>query len=249
LSKPLTHRVLEAISKNPGLSVKELSEILGVNVEKARGLLYKLKSSGLIEKAGRGYVLTERGTKFLEYLEKSKRTAITGEKETPVEEHLEARGEAISERVVGVSGAESAGKVLEGGLSEVSVDQLKSKLEELEKRVEVLERAVRDLERAVQAKQRKPENLALEEPIMFFNDAVNKYGQAYVEKLISEGRVKRIGMLIVDTVFYSEFRSKFPIRVQDADKLSHHERLLLDEMRREAMVVLFAGREYRLVET
>jgi Mn-dependent DtxR family transcriptional regulator len=247
LSKPLTLRVLEEISKNPGLSVKELSELLGVNVERTRGILYKLKSSGFVEKAGRGYVLTERGVKFLEFLEKSKRTAVR--EETLVGERLETSKEESLESATAMSRAESHGKVREAYSSEISIDQLRVKLEELEERVEKLERAVRDLEKAVQAGRRKPESVILEEPVMFFNDAVSKYGQAYVEKLISEGRVKRIGMIVVDAVFYSEFKSKFPIRVQDEDKLSHYEKILLDEMRREAMVVLFAGREYRLVET
>lgn len=250
--KPLTYRVLEALYKNPGLSAKELSELLGVSVEKTRGVLYRLKSSGFIEKAGRGYMLTERGVRFLEYLEKSRRPAqresaegVAGKTETTRTSEEVAREVAPSPLT-----PESRGGEVVTPAHANALEELRKRIEVLEKRLEDLERTVRDLERALQARQKRAESsVFLEEPVMFYSDAVGRYGQALVERLISEGRVKRVGVLLVDSEFYREFRAKFPIKIQDVDKLSHHERVLLDEMRREAMVVLFAGREYRLVES
>jgi len=57
----------------------------------------------------------------------------------------------------------------------------------------------------------------------------------------------RIGSLVVDSTFYHEFKSRFPLKVSDIDKLTTYEKLLLEEMRREALVILHAGKEYRLV--
>ncbi len=252
MSKPLTHRVLETLHKNPGLSVKEISELLGISVERARNLLYKLKSSGFVERAGKGYMLTERGARFLEYLEKSRKSASPERVETSSGQPVESLGRPAQVTLVETPVVESASRreLVEPRYTHLDVvEELKRKVESLEKRVESLERAVRNLEQAMQTRQRRAESIVLEEPVMFYNDAVNKYGQVYVERLISEGRVKKIGALVVDSEFYGEFKAKFPIKIQEADKLSHHEKILLDEMRREAMVVLFAGKEYRLLET
>jgi len=237
---------------NPGLSVKEISELLGISVERARALLYKLKSSGFVERAGKGYMLTERGVRFLEYLEKSRKSASPERLEVssrqPAEKLEETTQMALAETPVVES--ESKRELVELPRTHLDiVEELRRRVESLEKRIESLERSVRDLEQALQARRRRAESIVLEEPVMFYSDAVSKYGQVYVERLISEGRVKRIGALVVDSEFYREFKAKFPIKIQDADKLTHHEKILLDEMRREAMVVLFAGREYRLVET
>ncbi|MCC6024822.1 MAG: winged helix-turn-helix transcriptional regulator [Desulfurococcaceae archaeon] len=248
--KPLTYRVLEALYKNPGLSAKELSELLGVSVEKTRSVLYKLKSSGFVEKAGRGYMLTERGVRFLEYLEKSRRPSQRESAEGAAGETTRISEEAVREVAPSSLTPESRGGGVVTPAHVNALEELRKRIEVLEKRLEDLERTVRDLERALQARQKRAESsVFLEEPVMFYSDAVSRYGQALVERLISEGRVKRVGVLLVDSEFYREFRAKFPIKVQDVDKLSHHEKVLLDEMRREAMVVLFAGREYRLVES
>ena len=248
--KPLMYRVLEALYENPGLGAKELSELLGVSVEKTRGVLYKLKSRGFVEKAGRGYMLTERGVRFLEYLEKSKRPARCERAEGAAEETTRTREEAVREIAPDPLTLESRGGEVVTPVHANALEELRKRIEVLEKRLEDLERTVRDLERALQARQKRAESSGfLEEPVMFYSDAVSRYGQVPVERLISEGRVKRVGVLLVDSEFYREFRAKFPIKVQDVDKLSHHEKVLLDEMRREAMVVLFAGREYRLVES
>jgi len=70
LKKTLQHRVLETLRDNPGLSPKDLASILEVDINKIKVILYKLKTAGYIEKAGKGFLLTQRGMKFLEYLEK-----------------------------------------------------------------------------------------------------------------------------------------------------------------------------------
>ncbi|MEM4976428.1 MAG: Mn-dependent transcriptional regulator, partial [Desulfurococcaceae archaeon] len=69
-----------------------------------------------------------------------------------------------------------------------------------------------------------------------------------LDKIIAENKLVRVGSLVVDAQFFSEFNSKFPIKVSDLDKLTSHERVLLEEMRKEALVILHAGREYRLID-
>jgi len=246
VSKPLVHRVLEILRENPGLSVKELSTLLDISVERTRGLLYKLKSSGFIERAGKGYMLTERGLRLLEYLERSK--TLLHPEEKPVEETMRIHEEAPKPTLPETPTTGSTQVVAELVQFQNVIVDLKRRVEALEKRIEELEWALRNLEKAVQAKQKRSESLVLEEPVMFYSDVVNKYGQVYIEKMISENKVKKVGALVVDSEFYKEFKAKFPIKIQDVDKLSHHEKILLDEMRREAIVVLFAGKEYRLVE-
>jgi predicted transcriptional regulator len=232
--------VLEAIRDNPGITLKELIEVVGTSQNLARTILYRLKAEGYIERAGKGYVLTKRGESFLKFLETQK----SGEVEeveaktqptsaTPVQEpeqlKLQVREQTTSQDVL------------------EAISNLEARLRELERRVASLESTVRSLEHALATyTQKKRETLTIEPPVQPYSDAVSRYG-VHVDKLLSEGKLMRVGGLVVDASFYENFKSKFPIRVSDVERLDPHEKALLEEMRREALVVLHAGREYRLV--
>ncbi len=240
MKKTVKHRVLEVIRDNPGITLKELVEVIGTSQNLARAILYRLKAEGYIERAGKGYVLTKRGESFLKFLEAQKSDEVEKAEAktqptstTPVQEPEQPE--------VQVGEQTTSRDVLE------AISNLEARLRELERRVASLESTVRSLEHALATyTQRKRESLTIEPPVQPYSDAVSRYG-AHIDKLLSEGKLVRVGGLVVDASFYENFRSKFPIRVSDVERLDPHERALLEEMRREALVVLHAGREYRLV--
>jgi hypothetical protein len=65
-----THRVLSAIAANPGLKAGDLAELLGLEKERLKLDVRKLKELGLTESLQPGYRLSPRGHKLVEYLQR-----------------------------------------------------------------------------------------------------------------------------------------------------------------------------------
>jgi predicted transcriptional regulator len=263
LRASISQRILELLRENPGASLKEISAALEAPINRVRAVLYDLKSRGYVEKAGKGYIVTERGLEYLEYLERVRRggrpvqeevqeevgqatpsappfiekTAEKQEAEAPREAPMQAHREEKPET-----------GLLQTQLAELESSLLKiaNRLDEFEKRLTLLERTVRDIEKALEALRKRRIEALLEPPVMPYSEALSRLG-AQLERMIMEGRIVRIGSLVADPQFYHEFKSKFPIKLADLDKLSEYEKLLLEEMRKEALVVLHAGKEYRLL--
>jgi len=237
LKKTLRQKILEEVKSNPGLSLKELSRLLEVSQNTLKNIVYKLKSEGYIEKAGDGYVITPRGERFLDFLEK-RRTTSLGE---------EVGGEEPEERVAKEESIPSTRTRSIARSEQELLNNIVNKLRELEKRVSMLEAQMKNLELAIASSRHKREGvITIDPPIQPINEAISKYG-SLIDKLINENKLVRVGSLVVDASIYQEFKSRFPIKTSDIDKLNPLERQLLEEMRREAIVILHAGKEYRLV--
>ncbi len=255
----ISQRVLELLRENPGASLKEISAALEAPINKVRAVLYDLKSRGYVEKAGKGYIVTERGLEYLEYLERVRRGARPVQEEVgqatpsalPFIEKTAEKQEAEAPREAPMQAHRE--EKPETGLLQTQLAELESsllkianRLDEFEKRLTLLERTVRDIEKALEALRKRRIEALLEPPVMPYSEALSRLG-AQLERMIMEGRIVRVGSLVADPQFYHEFKSKFPIKLADLDKLSEYEKLLLEEMRKEALVVLHAGREYRLL--
>lgn len=237
MKKTLRQKILEEVKSNPGLSLKELSRLLEVSQNTLKNIVYKLKSEGYIEKAGDGYVITPRGERFLDFLEK-RRTTSLGE---------EVGGKEPEERVAKEEPTPSTRTQTIARSEQELLSNIVNKLRELEKRVSMLEAQMKNLELAIASSRHKREGvITIDPPIQPINEAISKYG-SLIDKLINENKLVRVGSLVVDASIYQEFKSRFPIKTSDIDKLNPLERQLLEEMRREAIVILHAGKEYRLV--
>lgn len=254
MKKSLSRRVLEFLRECSGASIKEISEVTGAPPGKVRAILYELRSKGHVERVGNTYIITERGRRFLEYVghAESQPAQLIGSEEAHSEVRAFAGNGVIHERAdkVGTEGVSAEGRPTTESYKnlESSITELSQRLVELERRISMLEKAVKDLEKAMEATQKKKQSeLLLESPVVPYSYASSKLG-SLLEKYLAESRLVRVGSLVVDSQFYSEFRSKFPIKISDLDKLAPHERALLEEMRKEALVILHAGREYRLVD-
>lgn len=254
--KSLTRALLEAIKENPGLTIRDLSELLGVDLARVREIIYRLKNEGLISKAGQGYVLTERGYSFLGAPEGAPQRAPSLLQYVTPSVEEEGRAEASAEVAKSapvtqpVTRAEQERERPREDI-EAKLKELADKVSELEKRLNELGDKVSQIEKALLAQTQrlqKREQLAISDiPVMSFEEAHSRLGRL-LDKYLAEGRLVRVGSLIVDEAFYREFRSRFPIKVSDIEKMAPHEKALLEEMRREGIVVLHAGREYKLIE-
>jgi predicted transcriptional regulator len=253
LKKPLFLRVLELLRDNQGLQLREISTLLESSVNKVRAVLYELKAKGYIEKAGKTYVLTDKGRRFLEYIEHTRTATVKAETAEQDKTQVTPQTKTsikVSERITVETDRERQTVELKAETGDVRLmlENVLTKVHDLEKKIANLERTVRDIEKAIESlHRRKQEEFSIEAPIMPYSYAQAKLG-GLLDKLIAENKLVRVGSLVVDAQFYSEFKSKFPIKVSDLDKLTSHERVLLEEMRKEALVILHAGREYRLID-
>ncbi|MEL9908492.1 MAG: winged helix-turn-helix domain-containing protein [Desulfurococcus sp.] len=269
-ARSYTLRVLEILNNMPSLSSREIAEILGIDFSRAKEILERLRYSGYIEKAGRGYIITARGRSLLAELTKQK--TMPPQITTQEKQGGPASGEAASsEKPIGekrqegkIEGQSQQAPETPEALDHVSL--LVKQLEEFSKRLRELEVKIKDLD----ARLTSLENFArevvkhhdmvqhagsqssgegqyvIETPVMNVNEAQSRLGPL-LDKYLLEGRLIRIGALIVDHVFYEEFKKKFPIKASEVSRLSNLEKTLLNEMRNEMLVILYAGKEYRLV--
>ncbi|WP_042667488.1 winged helix-turn-helix domain-containing protein [Desulfurococcus amylolyticus] len=266
-ARSYTLRVLEILNNTPSLSSREIAEILGIDFSRAKEILERLRYSGYVEKAGRGYIITTRGRSLIAELTKQKTISpqnTAQEKQgSPASEEAASSEKSVDEKRQ-ESRTERRMQQAPETLDHVSL--LVKQLEEFSKRLRELEVKIKDLD----ARLTSLENFAkevvkhhdmvqhtgsqsggegqyvIETPVMNMNEAQSRLGPL-LDKYLLEGRLIRIGTLIVDHVFYEEFKKKFPIKASEVSKLSNLEKTLLNEMRNEMLVILYAGKEYRLV--
>ncbi|WP_448577286.1 winged helix-turn-helix domain-containing protein [Thermosphaera sp.] len=236
-----THIILEYLNNYPGSSIKDISSSTGLSPVIVRKILYKLKNDNYVEKSGNGYVLTERGSKLLEYI--ASKTIQHHEDGEKVPENASRLEDWKQERV------KPEGEPLRESVSELLTDDTRTRLEAIEKRLSRIEKEIEELRKALNyLTEPKKESKMLPSPVLSFNDAQTVLGGLF-ERMLYEGKIVRIGKLVVEKSFYEQFRRKFPLKTSDIEKLNDAEKILLEEMRREALVILYAGRELRLVES
>ncbi|MEM4717294.1 MAG: winged helix-turn-helix domain-containing protein [Desulfurococcaceae archaeon] len=241
MTKTLQARILEILQSNPGSTLRDISQVLEIDVNKLRQIIYRLKTQGYVEKIGNTYIVTNKAIRYLKYIEKRTQSeynvAEVSPKATSMEEDVKARDEKPDVKQ----------KILQCTDIQEAIDNIVIKLKELESKVSGLENQLREREKAVTTSLRRKERYyVLESPVMSYNEALGKYG-SLVDKLINENKLIRIGSLVVDSSFYFGFKNKFPLKLVDIDNLTTYEKQLLEEMRKEALVVFHAGREFRLV--
>ncbi|ADV64689.1 hypothetical protein [Desulfurococcus mucosus] len=251
-ARSYTLKALELLNSAPSLSVRDVAEALGVDVARAKEILERLRYGGYVEKAGHGYAITEKGRALL---------ADHAEQGSPTLTSFIQGKQGSTEAGGGKTGTDTprqtppqpvgeAPDALAKRVEELSnrLRELESRLRDIESRLASLEGFVRDAARRSGAEARGGEGLGMETPVMSIAEAQSRLG-TLLEKYLVEGRLIRVGSLVVDSAFYGEFKKRFPIKAGDVGRLSPAERMLLEEMRREMMVILYAGREYRLVDT
>ncbi len=242
-SEGLGRRILEFLRENPGASIKDIAGYLGVSVNLARAVVYRLRSSGLVEKVGNTYILTPLGER------------IFSREKSRVKEKLAAKTE-VQAKVEGAKPQEyvkeaSRGEEEARRIEEASTEDFRGLIEKLESKLKLIEREVAEVKRELEVLKRmtsvkKKVEAKLSKPVMSFIEAEKEFGPE-VKSLVYTGKAVVIGSLIVDKEFYEEFKRRFPIKKSEVNNLSIHERMLLEELVRTGQAYLYCGREYRII--
>lgn len=264
--KSLTRRVLVFLKDYPGASVKDVATHLGININLARAILYRLKNKGIIEKVGNGYILTKSGEQIIDKIS-SKEYVVKREhipNNIPVREMdktlIEPEAKTQEQEVEETTSTSTTQPVLRETRDEPERDLMKAiktveeRIRHLEKELDVIKKEVNRIKNiAENMKQRiqspsakKSEVEKLPRPVMPVLEARNILGDR-LHALTYTGKIVVIGSLAIDGDFYKNFISKFPIGRREAEKLPEEEKILLEEMKKEGKVYLHCGKEYRLV--
>ncbi len=144
-------------------------------------------------------------------------------------------------------------KVLEGKISvlEESIKKLYEEIESIKEKLDKIgsleKKQAKQIGIRAEVKTKPKKREGLPEPIMHFEEARRTIG-LQLDTLIRSGQVVVVGSLVVDSEFYEEFKKRFPMSIRDAEKLPYMEKRLLEEMNREAIVIIRAGKYYDLVK-
>ncbi len=244
--KTLTEKIIEFLYNNPGASMKDVAQGLGISLNLARAILYRLKSKGIVGKSAYGYVLTDMGESIAKKII-AKFSEEAGAKEREI---IDTETKEIHREF----------KSVKSPIKEAYEDlaELEKRLNDLEEKIASLDRLLSNLKKELRnlrteldkakksGTKRKRRIDRLPKPIMSFMEARNLLGDS-LHSLIYNGKAIVIGSLVVDSDYYNEFISRFPISRKDAEKLSDQEKLLLEQLKNEGKIYLYAGKEYRLV--
>lgn len=230
--------VLRYIKENPGSTPRDLSVALNIDQNRVKKIVYRMKNKGFIDKAGGGYILTGKGEWFLNKVYGS------GGEDKPI----------VSKTNVSVStgdkGFEEFSKQSYINLLD-RLNEIENKVKKMEAYIENIKRELesvrRSIEEAVEAEHAGLTHRSLPIPVMSIQDAKQLLGPSF-DTHRGEGRIVIVGSLAVDRTFYEDFKKKFPIPIGDKDKLSELEQVLLEEMIRDARVIISGGRQYKLIE-
>ncbi|MEM1662203.1 MAG: winged helix-turn-helix transcriptional regulator [Desulfurococcaceae archaeon] len=235
MSKTLTSKVIQFLAENPGATIKDISRALNINQDLARSIVYRLKNRGFVEKSGDGYVVSDKGQWFLREVVRTKQEESRKESVSEVQQQLE--------------------KEAGNGKTEVNRFQIITRINELMNRIKSIEDQLMSIKEELESLKKKVDNWKLSErvftrrlhkPVVSIQEAIGMYG-GLLESMRSEGSVIVIGSLAVDREFYEEFRKKFPIPIDEKNRLSEYEQILLEEMIRDARVIVSGGKFYKLI--
>ncbi len=266
----LTAKILSFLNEYPGASIKDVSSALGISLSMTRTILYRLRNNGYVEKAGSGYYLTSKGEWLLSRILGEKKS-ISEEKSREEKEEGVEKQEAIIEMPLKKESSkeQDTSKTIELKIDNTSLTRseveaiINDKISIIMKKIEVIEEKIKRIEKEIEKLHRTTErqvvvttNNVIERkqliktlpvPVMSIPEARGKLGPQY-DKLIYEGKIIEINTIVVDREFYDEFTKKFPLSIKEAEKLPPLERKLLEEMKKDARVILKAGKYYELIK-
>jgi len=254
-AKTLTAKILLYLSENPGATIKDLSQVFNVSPATIRNMIYRLRNNGYIEKAGNGFILTSKGEWFVtRILGGGKEEKEEDIRETKTSEVVEAKVEESVEAEEKTKTRSTEKTVDRDNLME-RIEALEKEIENLKKIIEMISSEIKDIRGKLDSKtsgeegrERKSEKKieGLPKPVMNIREAMDSLGSLF-DELRLEGRIEIIVSIVVDREFYEEFKKKFPLPIKEADALSPMEKMLLNEMIKDARVIVHAGKYYKLI--
>ena len=217
-------RVLSYLRVNPGATPREVADALGISLVSVRIAINRLRELGYVIRSSKGgYVVR-----------------VSQELPTPTDI---------------ISNTQSTENVVFDSIIKL-VNELSSKISELEGRVGRLEKEVNYIKRSLpkipskhvgsEGSDKLISTLKLRS-ILSVNE-VREIISKPLEEYVREGKVVVVNDLVVSSEFLKNFKSKFPIKVSEINKLSPEELKLLEALVRSNQAYLYSGVEYRLLD-
>ncbi|MEM1622750.1 MAG: helix-turn-helix domain-containing protein [Sulfolobales archaeon] len=223
-------RILKYLKENPGATPRLIADALGLPLSQVRIALNRLRDSGhVVRVPGGGYY--------------ARATDSTSLEEAETESNVELKRQR-SEHIFDIE------KLRE------EVSHLTARINKLEKEVKEIKVALEALTRAGQeVRPRSPAEQGLGDDrtikeiksrkVMKLSELL-AIAKKPIDEYVKAGLIVVVSDLAVDSEFYKNFSSKFPIKKLEVSKLSYEEKELMNAMIKEGIVYLHCGREYRL---
>jgi len=245
--KTLTAKILKYLYENPGASIKDLSIVFNVNPNTIRNTLYRLKGNGYVERVGKGYILTSKGEWFVktilgESIQEKEEIEIEEERIEPKEK---IREEKKHSETISIENRDIIERI---DMLEKQLNEIRDIIDKLARQLEAIRRNIGRKESREKKNEKREEKMEkLPRPVMNIQEAINVLGPM-LDELKLEGKIEIIDSIVVDLDFYNDFKKKFPIPVNEVNKLSILEKTLLDAMIKDARVIKHAGKYYKLID-
>lgn len=216
-------RVLSYLKSNPGATPRKIADALGVSLTVVRLALNKLRESGSVIRSSKGgyIVKVSNNVAVLDY------TFTNSSKSSLKLEELTK-----------------------------TINELVDKVNELVERVSKLENEVRRIKMSlpeINTSPRKVDNdkllTALKLRGIINVEEAKKLATKPLEDYVNYGKALIIEDFIVSPEFLSRLKSRFPLKISDLNSLSPEEQELLKVLIKAGHVYLYAGIEYRYLDT
>ncbi|MEM1527913.1 MAG: winged helix-turn-helix transcriptional regulator [Sulfolobales archaeon] len=223
-------RILKYLKENPGATPRLIADALGLPLSQVRIALNRLRDSGhVVRVPGEGYYARVADSTSLEEAETESSVELKKQKDG-LSFDIEKLREEVSHLAARVNKLEKEVKEIK-----VALEALTKVGQEVRPR-SLLEQDLNEDRTVKELKSRKI--MKLSEVIAIAKKPIDEYVKAGLVVVVSD--------LAVDSEFYKNFSSKFPIKKLEVSKLSYEERELMNAMIKEGIVYLHCGREYRL---
>lgn len=261
----LEEEVINYLKENPGASIREIAEALGLNYSIIRTIVYKLRSSGIISKSERGFYILRDRSKYMGLKGATKVNTDTlidsvEQLRSSVNEiikrleSLELKYESISKDLSTYTSLKELVTQLKETIDRMNtkITLLEKEITNLKKQIEIIGKYTSTLRRTIPSKDRDVKSsiriLLKSQGIIEVEEAKRIADSHTIHELIEQGAILVIGPYIVSKEYYNQFKRKFPIPLSEEGKLSSLERKLLKVMLSEGLAYIHGGREYRIIE-
>jgi len=261
----LEEEIINYLKENPGASIREIAEALGLNYNIVRTIIYKLRSNGIISKSEKGFYILRDRSRYAGLKDTTKTNVDTlvdtmeqlrslVNEITKRIESLELKYENISKDLSVYTSLKELVIQLKETIDKVNtkITFLEKEITNLKKQIETLSKYTSTLRRVVPSKDRDVKSsiqaLLKSQGVIEVEEAKKIADSRIIHELIERGVILIIGPYIVSKEYYNQFKRKFPIPLSEERKLNSLERKLLKVMLSEGLAYIHGGKEYRIIE-
>lgn len=262
----LEEEIINYLRENPGASIREIAEALGLSYSIVRSILYKLRNSGVVSKSEKGFYILRERTRYI-----SPKRGVTQTSINVISDNVEYLRSSINEIMKRIENLEMKYENIHKDLAYLSsvkdlISQLKDLTNRINSKVTILEKEIANLKKQIEAlskqallakrglisrekDQKNPlQSMLMSRGIIEVEEAKRIVDLRTIHELVENDKAIIIGPYVVSKEYYNIFKRKFPIPLGEERRLSGIERKLLKVMLSEGLAYIHGGKEYRVIE-